>query len=54
MKAKDGVPSSIAIFEERRDVAVPLKLAFQYRPDMGSAPIHEITEGRNQRIKEIY
>ncbi|KAF2280045.1 beta subunit of fatty acid synthase [Westerdykella ornata] len=32
--------------------ALPLK--FQYRPDVGYAPIHEIMEGRNDRIKEFY
>ncbi|KAF7965824.1 hypothetical protein HWV62_41719, partial [Athelia sp. TMB] len=44
----------ITLFEERRGVSVPLSLHFQYKPAMGSAPIHEIAEGRNQRIKEFY
>jgi fatty acid synthase subunit alpha len=42
------------LYEERREVSVPLHLQFQYRPSMGSAPIHEVTEGRNQRIKDFY
>ena len=42
------------IFEERRDVSVPLPLHFEYKPSMGSTPIHEIAEGRNERIKQFY
>ncbi|KAH8117927.1 fatty acid synthase [Phellopilus nigrolimitatus] len=44
----------VTIFEDRRNVSVPLSLVFTYRPDMGSAPIHEVAEGRNKRIKEFY
>ena len=44
----------ITIFEERRDVSVPLSLHFEYKPSMGSTPIHEIAEGRNERIKQFY
>jgi len=33
-------------------VALPLR--FTYRPEAGYAPIHEIMEGRNDRIKEFY
>lgn len=44
----------ITIFEERRDVAVPLSLQFQYRPLQGYMPIHEIADGRNERIKQFY
>jgi fatty acid synthase subunit alpha, fungi type len=36
----------VTIFEDRRDVAVPLHLRFQYKP---SAPIHEIAEAHNIR-----
>ena len=39
----------ITIFEERPDVSVPLSLHFEYKP-----PIHEIAEGRNERIKQFY
>jgi len=40
----------ITIFEERRGVSVPLLLHFEYKPSMGSAPIHEIADSRNERI----
>lgn len=33
---------------------VPLPLEFTYHPDAGYAPIHEIMDGRNDRIKEFY
>lgn len=42
------------IYEERRQVSVPLTLQFEYKPSMGSAPIHEIVAGRNTRIKAFY
>jgi fatty acid synthase subunit alpha, fungi type len=44
----------VIIYEDRRDVSVPLHLHFAYKPSMGSATIHEIAEGRNLRIKEFY
>ncbi|TFK33214.1 fatty acid synthase [Crucibulum laeve] len=44
----------VTIFEDRRDVSVPLTLQFQYKPSQGFAPIHEIAIGRNTRIKEFY
>lgn len=45
---------SITIFEDRRDVSVPLALQFQYKPSCGFAPIHEIALDRNTRIKQFY
>ncbi|ORX48172.1 fatty acid synthase [Piromyces finnis] len=33
---------------------VQLPLLFQYKPEQGYAPIHEIMEGRNERIKRFY
>jgi fatty acid synthase subunit beta len=33
---------------------VPLALKFTYHPETGYAPIHEVMEGRNDRIKEFY
>jgi len=33
---------------------VPLALKFNYHPETGYAPIHEVMEGRNDRIKEFY
>jgi fatty acid synthase subunit beta len=44
----------LTMFEERQDVSVPLQLQFEYKPSMGYAPIHEIAEGRNTRIKQFY
>ncbi|KAF4125253.1 hypothetical protein GMORB2_4093 [Geosmithia morbida] len=32
----------------------PLTLKFKYLPEAGYAPIHEVMEGRNDRIKEFY
>ncbi|KAK4125894.1 beta subunit of fatty acid synthase [Parathielavia appendiculata] len=34
--------------------AVALPLRFIYRPEAGYAPIHEVMDGRNDRIKEFY
>ena len=34
--------------------AVPLPFRFVYHPETGYAPIHEVMEGRNDRIKEFY
>ncbi|KAK0643318.1 acyl transferase domain-containing protein [Cercophora newfieldiana] len=35
-----------------KPIALPLR--FVYRPDAGYAPIHEVMDGRNDRIKEFY
>ncbi|KIJ66907.1 hypothetical protein HYDPIDRAFT_174219 [Hydnomerulius pinastri MD-312] len=45
---------NVTFMEDRRDVSVPLYLQFKYVPSMGSTPIHEVSEGRNRRIKEFY
>ncbi|KAG8889684.1 3-oxoacyl-[acyl-carrier-protein] synthase [Tulasnella sp. 332] len=45
---------AVTVFEDRTGSSVPLSLEFLYRPDMGYAPIHEIVDGRNSRIKEFY
>ena len=45
---------SLTLFEERREVAVPLYFHFAYKPAMGFAPIHEVAENRNKPIKEFY
>ncbi|KAG8733585.1 3-oxoacyl-[acyl-carrier-protein] synthase [Ceratobasidium sp. 423] len=45
---------SLTIFEERTGSSIPLQLAFDYKPSMGYTPIHEVSEGRNWRIKEFY
>ncbi len=45
---------SLTLFEERQRCAVPLYLQFKYEPSQPYAPIHEVAEGRNKRIKEFY
>jgi fatty acid synthase subunit beta len=45
---------SLVMNEERRGVSVPLYFAFQYKPEMGYAPIHEVVEERNKKIKDFY
>ena len=46
----------VALLEERsasgKTTALPF--LFTYQPDKGYAPIHEVMEGRNDRIKEFY
>lgn len=46
----------VNMLEERnaKHVPVALPLKFTYRPETGYAPIHEVMEGRNDRIKEFY
>jgi fatty acid synthase subunit alpha, fungi type len=44
---------NLTLFEERQNVAVPLSLQFQYCPSQGFAPIHDISTGRNNRIKQF-
>jgi fatty acid synthase subunit beta len=43
----------LTMLEDRQDTSIPLELQFAYKPSMGYAPIHEIAEGRNIRIKEF-
>ncbi|KAH0563492.1 beta subunit of fatty acid synthetase [Trichoglossum hirsutum] len=47
---------TVELLEERtvegKPVALPLK--FTYHPEVGTAPIREVMEGRNDRIKEFY
>lgn len=46
----------VNLLEERtaEGKVVPLPLKFTYHPEAGYAPIREIMEGRNDRIKEFY
>ncbi|KAI0311286.1 acyl transferase domain-containing protein, partial [Amylostereum chailletii] len=44
----------VTLFEDRRDSSVSLPLQFVYKPSEPYAPIHEVSQGRNQRIKEFY
>lgn len=40
--------------EERLGSSVPLTFTFEYKPEQGYAPIHEVMEGRNKAIKDFY
>lgn len=46
----------VTLFEERTAEGGPvgMPLIFKYRPEIGYAPIREVMEGRNDRIKEFY
>ncbi|KAF8638240.1 hypothetical protein AX17_002262 [Amanita inopinata Kibby_2008] len=50
----DSQRIDVTMYEERRGVSVPLHFQFQYQPSMGYAPIHEVSDDRNRRIKEFY
>ena len=47
---------TVDLFEERtaEGNVVPLHLILEYHPEAGYAPIREVMEGRNDRIKEFY
>ncbi|KAH7093843.1 hypothetical protein BKA62DRAFT_761063 [Auriculariales sp. MPI-PUGE-AT-0066] len=45
---------SLTIFEERTCASVPLHLVYNYRPDQGFAPVHEVLDFRNKSIKQFY
>ncbi|KAF8287734.1 HSP70-domain-containing protein [Clavulina sp. PMI_390] len=47
----DGIT---VVVEELKGSSIPLKFTFIYRPDQGFASIHEVTKGRNKRIKAFY
>lgn len=46
----------VSLIEERNVLGKPvvLPLKFTYHPEAGYAPIREVMEGRNERIKEFY
>ncbi|TPX31149.1 hypothetical protein SmJEL517_g05464 [Synchytrium microbalum] len=48
----EGDNITLTLYEKRDNDYVPLQFMFQYRP--GLYPIHEVMEGRNQRIKSFY
>ncbi|KAJ3096841.1 3-oxoacyl-[acyl-carrier-protein] synthase [Phlyctochytrium planicorne] len=50
----EGDVITVTIFERRDAKSIPLKFFFKYRPFQGYNPIHEVVEGRNQRIKDFY
>ena len=45
---------SLTMFEERQGSSLPLEFEFRYCPEQGYAPIHEVVDGRNKRIKAFY
>ena len=44
----------MTMYEKRADNYIPLNLEYEYKPEFGYAPIHEVMDGRNDRIKEFY
>ena len=42
------------MYKERQEVSVPLHFTFNHCPKMSYASIHELTKGRNNRIKQFY
>lgn len=44
----------VTLFEAKNGSTIPLRLLFVYQPSQGFAPIHEIMDGRNERIKGLY
>ena len=52
----DGKTIQVSLYENRtaNKKLIALPLLFTYHPDLGFAPIQEVMEGRNQRIKEFY
>ncbi|KAJ3214628.1 3-oxoacyl-[acyl-carrier-protein] synthase [Dinochytrium kinnereticum] len=50
----EGDKICVTIYERRDGQSIPLKFFFKYRPYQGYNPIHEVVEGRNQRIKDFY
>ncbi|KAI0243885.1 fatty acid synthase alpha subunit Lsd1, partial [Massospora cicadina] len=51
-EAPDSV--RVTFYELKGTEEVPLTFPFVYRPDQGYASIHEVMEGRNDRIKDFY
>ncbi|PWN49501.1 hypothetical protein IE53DRAFT_363101 [Violaceomyces palustris] len=54
VKAAGSPKIDVTMFEERLGESVPLRFIFTYRPDQPFASIHEVVEGRNDRIKQFY
>ncbi|KAG0084606.1 3-oxoacyl-[acyl-carrier-protein] synthase [Podila epicladia] len=44
----------VVLVEKNGERLIPFPLLFHYTPEKGYAPIHEVMEGRNERIKEFY
>ncbi|CAO3632523.1 unnamed protein product [Mucor hiemalis] len=45
---------TLTLFEKRENDIIPLTLEYEYKPTYGYAPIREVMDGRNERIKEFY
>ena len=56
IKMNDRNEIALTLYEDRTAEGgeVPLPFLFTYHPDAGYAPIREIMDGRNDRIKEFY
>ncbi|KAI9138416.1 fatty acid synthase [Paraphysoderma sedebokerense] len=44
----------VVLYENIGETIVPLELKFRYAPEKGYAPIREVMEDRNDRIKDFY
>ncbi|KAI9473939.1 MAG: fatty acid synthase [Benjaminiella poitrasii] len=45
---------TITLYEKKGADFIPLVLRFEYKPELGYAPIHEVMSDRNERIKNFY
>ncbi|KAI9088332.1 hypothetical protein DFS34DRAFT_701418 [Phlyctochytrium arcticum] len=52
--SSEGDKIKVSLFQKREKEYVPLEFLFTYVPWQGHNPIHEIMDGRNQRIKDFY
>ncbi|KAJ3041629.1 3-oxoacyl-[acyl-carrier-protein] synthase [Rhizophlyctis rosea] len=50
----EGETIHVTLYEKRDGEYIPLEFVFKYKPWQGHNPIHEVMEGRNQRIKDFY
>ncbi|KAJ3124388.1 3-oxoacyl-[acyl-carrier-protein] synthase [Nowakowskiella sp. JEL0407] len=50
----NGDQITVTLYETLGKEQIPLEFLFKYKPTQGHNPIHEVMEGRNQRIKEFY
>ena len=55
-KSTGGNEIQMQLFEHRNTLGKPisLPLSYKYHPETGYAPIREVMEGRNDRIKQFY
>ncbi|KAI8919392.1 fatty acid synthase [Powellomyces hirtus] len=50
----EGSTIKVALFQRRDKEHIKLDFVYKYMPLQGHNPIHEVMEGRNQRIKDFY